>query len=251
MENIKTLIKATNAKLSPDQKLDKMYLSAERYLKKDSVIEEASKAQTIKQVVNDLKGTVYASSLKAGLQNYEETGSIACIDVLVDKAYYEKLYDAYMMLPKKDKSHALFYASTEIDSFTVLTLLRGKNLNYDANWLRTALPQNNFNLSKKTFEAVLSAANFESALKIVSGSQYASFFVKDEDPEKTLANGEKAFEKAVFQHAKAYRVRDTFSIGAPLAFMTLKKAEVHNLVATCSGVEAAVNPDTIQSQLLL
>ena len=55
IENIKALIKATNANLSPEQKLAKIYLSVEDYLKNRSVIEEAAKASTIKQVVNALK----------------------------------------------------------------------------------------------------------------------------------------------------------------------------------------------------
>ena len=55
VENIKVLIKATNANLSPEQKLAKIYLSVEDYLKKRSVIEEAAKAPAIKQMVNALK----------------------------------------------------------------------------------------------------------------------------------------------------------------------------------------------------
>ena len=66
-----------------------------------------------------------------GLQNYEENGSTARFDVLLDKVFYEKLYESYKQLPKREKPHVLFYASTENDSFTLLTLLRGKNLNYD------------------------------------------------------------------------------------------------------------------------
>lgn len=251
VENIKTLIKATNARLTPEQKLDKMYLSTESYFKKATVIEEAAKSPTVKQVVNDFKNTEYASSLKSGLQNFEVNGSIACIDVLLDKVYFDKLYDTYKQLPKKDKPHAHFYASTENDSFTLLTILRGKNLNYDSDWLRTALPQNNFKLSAKNVDALLSAANFESAHKIALGTCYAKYFITAQNPEKTLANAEKAFKKAVFQHAKANRVHDTFSIGAPLAFMTLKEAEVHNLIAMSSGIESAVNPEEIQGQLLL
>ena len=127
MENIKALIKAANANLSPEQKLAKIYLSVEDYLKKRSVFEEAAKAPTVKQVVNALKNTEYSSSLNMGLQNYEETGSTARLDVLLDKVFYEKLYDNYMLLPKIEKPHARFYASTENDSFTLLTILAGKN----------------------------------------------------------------------------------------------------------------------------
>ena len=46
---------------------------------------------------------------------------------------------------------------------------------------------------------------------------------------------------------KASRISENFNIGAPLAFMTQKEAEVHNLIAVSSGVEAAVNPEAIQS----
>ena len=251
MENIKTLIKASYANLAPEEKLAKIYLSVEDYFKKRLVIEEAAKALTLKQLVNAFKNTKYAATLNAGLQNFEESGSTAGFDVLLDKVFYEKLYDSYMLLPKKEKTHAYFYASTENDSFVLLTLLRGKILNYDANWLRLVVPHNNFNLSVETVEALLSASDFESALKIALESYYEKFFVKAQNPEETVSNAEKAFKRAVFQYAKASRICEIFNIGAPLAFMAQKEAEVHNLIAASSGVEAAVNPEKIQGQLLL
>ena len=140
VENIKALIKAVNGNLSLEQKLAKIYLSVEDYLEKCLVFEEAAKVSTVKQVVNAFKSTEYAPCLNTGLQNYEETGSTARFDVLLDKVFYEKVYDSYMLLTQQEKPHAHFYASTENDSFTLLTLLRGKTLNYDSSWLRLAVP---------------------------------------------------------------------------------------------------------------
>ena len=113
----------------------------------------------------------------------------------------------------------------------MLTLLRGKTLNYDANWLRLAVPPNNFYLDMETVEAMVTATDFESALKIALKSHYAEFFAKAQSPEETVANAEKTFKNAVLQHAKASRIVENFNIGAPLAFMTQKEAEVHNLTA--------------------
>jgi vacuolar-type H+-ATPase subunit C/Vma6 len=251
VENIKALIKATNAKLSLEQKLGRIYLPAEDYLKNRSVIEETAKAPDIKQIVKALKKTDYTLALNMGLQSYEEDGSTTCLDVLLDKTFYEKLHDSYESLPKKEKPHAHFYASTENDSFTLLTLLRGKTLNYDANWLRLAVPPNNFYLDMETVEAMVTATDFESALKIAFESHYAGFFAKAQSPEETVANAEKAFKKAVLQHAKASKIPEIFNIGAPLAFMTQKEAEVHNLTALSLGVEAEIKPEDIQHQLLL
>ena len=107
-ENIKVLIKATNAKLSLDQKLAKIYFSAEDYLRHRLIIEEAAKAQTIKQTVNALKRSEYALALSMGLQSFEENGSTTCLDVLLDKVFHEKLYSSYVSLPKKESLMHIF-----------------------------------------------------------------------------------------------------------------------------------------------
>ena len=53
-----------------------------------------------------MKNTEYALALSMGLQSYEEDGSTTCLDVLLDKVFYEKLYEAYASLPKREKPHA-------------------------------------------------------------------------------------------------------------------------------------------------
>ena len=135
------------------------------------------------------------------------------------------------------------------DGFTLLTLLRGKVLNYDPNWLRLAVPRNNFNLIQETVEALITAIDFDSALKLALETYYARYVVRLASPEETIANSEKTFKNAVLQHAKSSRITENFDIGAPLAFITQREAEVHNLVAIGLGVEAAMKPAEIQSQL--
>jgi V/A-type H+-transporting ATPase subunit C len=251
IEHIKTLMKATSAKLSSEQKLAKIYFSVEDYLKRRMVLEEAVKASTPTQIIHAFKGTEYWSALNMGLKNYEESASTASFDVFVDKYFFEKLYAGYESLAKKEQSYANFYASTENDDFALVTLLRGKALNYEPNWLRLVVPQNYFNLRKPMVEALVSAIDFEAALKIVLDSYYAKFFVKSQTPEETIATAEEAFKKAVLQHAKSCAISEAFNIGSPLAFMTQKEAEVHNLTVLSLGVDATMKPEEIRSQLLL
>jgi vacuolar-type H+-ATPase subunit C/Vma6 len=251
VENIKTLIKATNAEQGTEEKLSKIYLSAEDFLGKRAMLEEAAKASTLKQMQNSIKSSMYASALSRGLQTYEENGSTSALDILLDKVFYENLHDAYEELPRADRHHVYYYAATENDSFTLLTALRGKTLNYDANWLRGVVPAKNFKLTSETVETLLMAADFESALKVASETFYGKLFVKGQSPEETLAGAEKAFKKAVFQHAKACTIGEIFNVGAPLAFMMLKEAEVRNLIAASAGVEGGVSMEYIQSQMLL
>ena len=136
IEHLKALMKATNAKLTSEQKLAKIYFSVEDYLKRRTVMEEAVKASTPTQIIHALKGTEYFSPLSMGLKNYEENASTSSFDIFVDKFFYEKLYDGYKSLSKKEQLYANFYASMENDSFALMTLLRGKVLNYEPNFLR-------------------------------------------------------------------------------------------------------------------
>lgn len=251
IENVKAIIKSTNAKLSTEQKLARIYFSAEDYLKNRAVIEEAAKVQTIKQVVNALKRTKYALALSMGLQSYEDDGSTACLDVLLDKLFHEELCKSYESLPKKEKHYAYFYASMENDSFVLLTLLRGKNLNYDSNWLRLAVPPSNFKIYVETVEEIVTSVDFDSAFKVALESYYSEFFLRVQNPEETVADAERAFKKAVLDHARTSIISENFSIGGSLAFLTQEESEVHNLTAISSGVEAEVKPEEIQRRLLL
>jgi vacuolar-type H+-ATPase subunit C/Vma6 len=251
VENLKTLIKATNAELGTEEKLSRIYFSAEDFLKKRVMLEEAAKASTLRQMQNSVKSSMYASALSRGMQVYEENGSTSGLDILLDKVFYDSLHDAYEELPRKERSHVQFYAAIENDSFTILTILRGKTLNYDANWLRGAIPPKNFKLTSETVDALLMAADFDSALKIASETFYGKFLVKAQSPEDSLAASEKSFKKAVFQHAKARTIGEIFNVGAPLAFMMIKEAEVRNLIAASAGVEGGVSTEYIQSQMLL
>ena len=250
IENIKSLVKAANANLSPEQKASKIYFSAEAYLDQLDVIEEAAKSTDLRQTVNSFKATEYFSALKMGMGSFEEDGSTACFDVLLDKHFYEKIYDEYQRLPSIEQRHANPYVSLENDGFVLLTLLRGINLHYDPNWLRLAVPSKRFNLTDQIVEGIVTAADFESALKTAQESDYAKFFVKASSPEETISNARKAITRQLFLNAKESRFTEIFNIGAILAFLTLKQTEVQNLVAISLSVEAELKAEIIMSQLL-
>lgn len=251
VENIKALIKTVSSEKSPEERIARIYLTIEDFFDNRALFEGAAKATNLKQLVDDLKETAYASALTVGLNKYNELGTIALFDVLLDKFYFEKLYEAYQGLPKNEKTHAVFYVSIEYDSFILLTLLRGKALGYDEHWLRVAIPNGSFNLSKDTIDALVTADDFGSAFNIAQKSYYGRFFAKATLPEVTLAGAEKAFRKARFDHAVASRVTETFNVGALLAYLTQKEAETYNLIAISVGIETATEPEDIQRALLL
>ncbi|MCW3996607.1 MAG: V-type ATPase subunit [Candidatus Bathyarchaeota archaeon] len=251
VENVKALIKAVYTKMSTEEKLEHVYFRVEDYFKRRIVFEEAAKAVDLKGVAAAFRKTEYAADLRLGLRRYEENGSVMFFDVSLDRAFLEKLYSAYQALPRQDKPHASYYAGMDNDSFVLLSLLRGKILGYDTNWLRLAIPRYTYNLPKETIEALLTAVDYESALSIALKSAYGKLFNKSETPEETIGNAQKAFQKAKLSYAKEARMKENFNIGATLAFLVQKEAEVRNLSAISVGVEAQLPAEDIQRALLL
>jgi len=251
IEHIKSLIKATSAKLTAEDKLAKIFFPVEDYLGHHAIIEEAAKASTVAAVVHAFKGTHYYCTLTAALKSYEETASTSSFDFYIDKYYYDTVYENYKALSGSEQKHADFYASHESDGFTLVTILRGKLLGIDPNRLRLIIPECQFSLPEKRVEALVSAVDFEAALKIVLETPYGKYFNRGQNKHETISNAEKALKKAVFEHAQASVITETFNIEMPLAFINQKEAEVHNLAALTLGVEASLKPENIRNLLLL
>jgi vacuolar-type H+-ATPase subunit C/Vma6 len=250
LENVKALLKAASSQLTYDQKVSKIYLSVEDYLKHREFFEDALKASSINQIVDVFKKMPYGSALNMGLKSYEESGSTACLDVFIDKFFYEELFERYEALPKNEQVQAFLFVSLQTDRFTLVTLFRGKALDYDPNWLRLAIPKKNFNLHDQTVEKMVSSVDFDTAFKIALRTAYDKFIVKAQTPLDTISNVEKLFDNAWIKLAKETIVTGMFSIASLLSFMAQKQVEVYNLTALSVGIESEIGPEDIRSQLL-
>jgi vacuolar-type H+-ATPase subunit C/Vma6 len=251
VENIKALIKATAAKQSLEERAQKIYVAVESYLKNHALLDEAAKASDLQLLVGSLKHSQFYSALRFGLERFEETGSTVGFDVHLDKEFYEHFYEAYHALPQKEQSYAKIYAAMEYDGYVLISLLRGKYLGYDNNWLRLAVPNVAFNVSKDALEDIISAEDFDSALNLLQKTEYKKFFTKAATPEETVSNAEHNFKSAILADAKGRRIGKLFNIGLPLSFMVQKQVEAHNLSIISLGIEAEQNPEDILHQLNL
>ncbi len=249
IENVKILVKAIAAKFVLEEKLARIYPSVEDILKHHSVFEEAYRAEDLRALVHSLRKTAYSEALRLGLKRYEEIGSVQGFDIELDRDYHEKLLAAFQALPRNAKHYALFYCSIDTDSFILLTVLRGKILSYDPNFLRLSIPRHGFKIPKETTEALVMSPDFDSAFSL--GQKYYSNLTRAESPEETVVNAEKVFRRMLFEHANKSVIDQTFNVGAPLAFMAQKEVETENMKTIAVGLESALKPQDIQSELLL
>ncbi len=251
LENLKILVKTVNTELSYAEKLSRLYLKAENFLKRNALFEEAAKSTDLRQLSASFKTTEYEMPLSLGVKRYEETGSTFFLEILLDKSFYENLYLEFNTLARSEKHHAVFFTANELDGFLLLSLLRAKLLGYDAQWLRAALPRVSIRLSLDQFDALLEAPSYDSALKMVINGPYGSHFSEAATPTETIANAQKRFRQDNLNDAIRMRVTETFTISAPLGFFVQKETECANLTAISVGVENHLKAEDIQPFLLL
>jgi vacuolar-type H+-ATPase subunit C/Vma6 len=251
VENLKALIKAAHVDLEPEQVLSKVSLQLEAFLGNRDAFEEAAKANGITQRVNALAKTEYATALAQGLASYNETGAVACFDVLLDKVYFENLYEAYFELSHVERKHAQFYVETLTAKYVLPMILRAKNLNYETSALRVIIPDQTLGLSKATLEELVEASDYEVAHNIVMQTPFGQYFPKTASAEETIANAETALRKALTEHAEHARVFEIFNIGLPLSFLILKQTEATNLTTISIGIESKLAPEEIARRLFL
>ena len=248
-ENIKTILRAVRTGLHSDEIRNRLYLSVEKYLKRQEITVKAAMALQVNLVVDALQPTLYGPLLATGLQKYNESGSTKCFDILLDKLFYEQIGKTFQDMPKEEQKLAFSYASTKIDMFNVITILRCKLFGYDSHWIRMALSPNFYAIPEKTIEAMLMAEDFQSAQEIVEKSHYANFFVSAESPEEIVWGAEKALKRELFEHARKTKIGNPFNVGSVLAFIIRKEIELYNLTVISLGITYGWKKDDILRRL--
>jgi vacuolar-type H+-ATPase subunit C/Vma6 len=250
VQNLKTQIKLTAAGLTTEEKLAKMHLRVEAILDNLDAFEKAANAESLEALVKVFEGTEYSDALELGLNRYADLRSTWPFDLLLDRAFYDKVIETFQRLPRTEHKHVRFYASLQTDGFVLLTILRGKILGYAPESLRTAIPHGTFDILEKEVEALIIAQDFDAAMKIAQQTRYKEYFQKASSPEETLAGAERAIKKAILDHAHAMRFTDVFNAGAPIAFMVQKEAEATNLLTISLGIDNMQKSEGIWHNLL-
>ena len=248
-ENIKIILRAVSIGLPFDEIKKRLYLNLETFFERKEIILKAAMAIQVKLVVEVLQNTIFGPSLILGLKKYEETGSIKCFDILLDRMFYENVGESYKNLPKTEQKHAFLYVSNEVDRFNILTILRAKLFGYEPHWIRVALAHNFYNISEETIEKMLMADNFESAFEVIKQSNYKNLFNGIEVYEEKLSEAERGFRQKVLVTINKLRISYPFNIGTPMAFIFRKEIELYNLITISLGIEYNWKKDDISNLL--
>jgi V/A-type H+-transporting ATPase subunit C len=180
---------------------------------------------------------------------YKDKGDLRVFDTYLDRTLYVHLGRA--MNAESQSLDAKNIVSTDIDSYNVLAVLRGKYWNLSASDISDLIVTTTSKVTKDTIQKMINTEKISEAIGELSATVY-----KDIVPQTASNDIEAILQlEAGFESTELKRVisafRTMFSVGIIVAALKLLMVEVRNLSAIASGVEQKVGTEAILSRLII
>jgi len=208
-------------------------------------VKEAADAKTKKEAVELLKGTNYdflsnATTEELNMQGYTSS--------MLDKRFYENLWNEIEGLSSQDAAYAKKLVGSEIDIVNVMILLRSALCRCKA---EKFIISGGFRLGAKV--GGLAGKDMQEISSAMSSTYYRDIVsegLKNYEKDKSLLKLELAFKKHILAEYRRAFLGSPFHIGILLGFLKLKEYEVKNLRAMAVAIDNGLSPKDIMELVI-
>jgi V/A-type H+-transporting ATPase subunit C len=140
--------------------------------------------------------------------------------------------------------------SVDIDSYNVLSILRGKFWNLSPDEINKLMVTSTSKVTKETIQKMINTEKMSEAIAELSNTVYKDIVPQNPTSDiDSILQIDKGFEQIGLKRAQS-AFRTMFSVGIVLAALKLIIVEVRNLSAIASGIEQKIPGETILSKLI-
>ena len=258
VSNVKAMLRAVKAKMNVDEAMKHIIPVGALDKNKCHVILAGSKG--IEDVVNSLLALEYGVIMKSVLNKRTMYEDLVPLEVALDKAVYQGIWEAAEKLKGLDKTIAKGVLGIEVDAVNVKIILRCKAKEVSQEHIKNYLMPTAL-IDEKALEEAIKAPNVKSAmaclLKVAENAEtpfYQNIFnqiLKEHDA--PLSRLEAILDKASLKMSLYMMKKYTryYNIGFILAFLNLKWFEVKNLRCIIHGSERKIPLSQVRKLLVL
>jgi V/A-type H+/Na+-transporting ATPase subunit C len=233
---------------SYEELLPKVNLRAEELVARRDVLVKALVAKNLEEAIAAISASEFGEDAAKAAAIYKEKGDLRIFDTYLDHVFYHDLGRA--MTAESQSQDVKRLASADIDSYNVLTVLRGKFWGLSTTDINDLIVTTTPKVPRDTLQKMVNTEKISEAIAELSSSVYEGIIPQ------TSANDIDAIRQleAGFEAIELKRVlgsfRTMFSVGIMLAALKLMMIEVRNLSAIASGIEQKVPTEAIVSRLI-
>jgi V/A-type H+-transporting ATPase subunit C len=247
--NLKIVLKGKALGKSYDELVPKVNLRAEELLGRRDIIVKALVSKNLDEAISALAGSEVAEDAAKAAAVYKDKGDLRVFDTYLDRTLYVHLGRA--MNAESQSMDVKNIVSTDIDSYNVLAVLRGKFWNLSPSDISDLIVTTTSKVTKDTIQKMINTEKISEAI-----GELATTVYKDIIPQTATNDIEAILQlESGFESTELKRVvsafRTMFSVGIVVAALKLLMIEVRNLSAIASGIEQKVGTEAIVSRLII
>jgi len=246
--NLKIVLKGKALGKSYEELLPKINLRAEELVGRRDIVIKALVAKNLEEAIAATAGTEFGEDAAKAATVYKDKGDMRIFDTYLDHVFYHDLGRA--ITSESQSPDAKKIASTDVDSYNILSILRGKFWGLSPVAINELIISTTSKVPRDTLQKMINIEKISEAVGELANTVY-----KDIIPQAGANDIDLIMQlEAGFESLSLKRVvssfRSMFSVGIMLAALKLVMLEVRNLSAIASGIEQKVPPETIVSRLI-
>ncbi|MFL6372569.1 MAG: V0D/AC39 family V-type ATPase subunit [Nitrososphaera sp.] len=245
--NLKLVLKGKALGKTYEELLPKINLRAEELVGRRDLVVKALVAKDLDEAAASLAGSEFGEDAAKSVAAYKEKRDVRLFDTFFDHAFYHALDRALATDSQSQDVKKL--VSTDIDSYNVLAVLRGKFWGLSQQDITDLIVTTTPKVTRESLQKMINTEKLSEAIGELNNTVYHDIVpqnaANDIDAIMQLEGGfESVAHKRVISSFRA-----VFTVAIMLSALKLMMIEIKNLAAIAAGVEQKVPAETIMSRL--
>jgi V/A-type H+-transporting ATPase subunit C len=231
-----------------EELLPKINLRAEELVGRRDLVIKALVAKDLDEAVASLAGSEFGEDVAKAVAAYKEKRDVRLFDTYLDHAFYHALDRALVTDAQSQDVKKL--VSTDIDSYNVLAVLRGKFWGLSQQDITDLIVTTTPKVTRESIQKMINTEKLSEAIGELNNTVYRDIVPQNASNDiDAIMQLEAGFESVAHKRVVS-SFRAVFTVAIMLSALKLMMIEVKNLAAIAAGVEQNVPAETIMSRLV-
>jgi V/A-type H+-transporting ATPase subunit C len=217
----------------------------------EDLLEDLLDAGSIEEVVAALDRTLFGDPLAAAIEDYEEAGLLVPLENALDRTFYEYLVSGLPDEPNRAEELYIEFLEAEIDFRNLRNALRLARSGADMDPSEYYIEGGQLFGEQELRQLATDEAQLVDHIRESTYGDELDDALGVLEEASSLIEFEHALDAALLEYADTLSNRYPLSVCPVLSFVLAKEREVDNIRAIARGREAGLEPDAIESELVI
>ena len=245
-KNLKNIIKGKILKKSIDEIKSTVTLRAEELIQRRDVTLRALSANTIEEVIANLKPYGFGNEIEKAYLMYKDTKEIGIIDTYLDKILYQNLADS---IKSKADLNLLKLFGTELDVYNLTNIVRAKFWNMDSQMIKELLISHTASTSDDLLSKMIDAENIKMTFMELSKTKFVDI-IPTEGNDIFMINEFETKLNIFLYNSLLKEFANMFKLSTTVAVVRLYDYEIQNLASISYAVENNISTETTMTKII-